>query len=913
MDVYKNGAQVYYGDTGIDVGATLNPLFTRLVKSRNGSMSCWYGTNLNSMTQFGNTYNGLDSSIVNMSVGLFTYQLGMPAPDYPVVKTRFNWFDFETNQTENPPTPPITVHEPVWVEPTPPDNAKNNTQVMFNFDCGTDEKFMWFDNQTVPKTRVITNSTPQNYTTSVISDGNYYAAAACYNITNNLFSSNITRTWTYDASIPTVNVNGDNFFTEQNLTNINNYGSSIRFNFSFADNIDLYQFEINMSNNGVTQYSNNTLISGTSYNWVHNLSIANFAEGVYTITMLVADSHTASAIKNYDLEMQQKKLSFQTAEGNSISIESVDGSLPSAKKIVDRYEFGFEFDDGLTKNRDFIVTSDRPIVYRPNSGYAGHFVIWNGEQGNWIDFEGVGKKPTVTKIDDYNYRVRFSNIDSKVKFQSIGGLNVVEKTYQWYRGTYTLNNQSVSSGETTQFQLDINKNAGTIIALGAEFFYNNTNRSNNISATVGSTSNQYAVNVKVPAVTSDTNIDYFWKVHVQAKEKNYTFFQNGQQITSFWLFDNCTSALTPTATLRIFNENNPTSPLVANVETNIQYWVGSPLNYKDYLANLNGSSTYNLCLLPNGQNISANVYLKYTTIGGFTHRYILKNYSFSNITQNLDMYNWDTTTGASNLKITVRDPATFNVLPNVVAKLQRLYVSENVWRTVQMDSTGDLGLLFYNVIEETTDYRLIFSNYDNQILKTSDNLKFICDANICDITYTLDRLSTETTSPDLNVNISYNNATKTISAFFDDPLGLTSNVRLYVTKETGAGSTELCNTNVSASTGTLQCFIGTQTGQLHIKIYSSASPEVPKLVEWLFIAANPLYTILTKKDSSIWTTGMIVTAAGFGAMISPVAAIFTTIFALIAAMLLGMNSVLTITSIMVIAILGLIVGLKVRN
>ena len=56
-----------------------------------------------------------------------------------------------------------------------------------------------------------------------------------------------------------------------------------------------------------------------------------------------------------------------------------------------------------------------------------------------MDFGGIGEDYTVTKINDYRYEITFGSLLNKyaVTLNSIGGLNLVVKNYQWYSGTFT--------------------------------------------------------------------------------------------------------------------------------------------------------------------------------------------------------------------------------------------------------------------------------------------------------------------------------------------------------------------------------------------------------------------------------------------------------------------------------------------
>jgi len=104
-------------------------------------------------------------------------------------------------------------------KPTPLDNTANNTQVMINVSCSSDNVYLYFDNQTNPNTLVITNQTsPANYTTSVTGQVDYYFKASC-----GLNGANTTiRTWNYDTTTPNITIL-QNLTSKQLKINLSQY------------------------------------------------------------------------------------------------------------------------------------------------------------------------------------------------------------------------------------------------------------------------------------------------------------------------------------------------------------------------------------------------------------------------------------------------------------------------------------------------------------------------------------------------------------------------------------------------------------------------------------------------------------------------------------------------------------------
>lgn len=374
-------------------------------------------------------------------------------------------------------------------------------------------------------------------------------------------------------------------------------------------------------------------------------------------------------------------------------------------------------------------------------------------------------------------------------------------------------------------------------------------------------------------------------------------------------FFNCTGG-NVSIQFSIYDEDDPAQWLNATAEVDMEYWV-----HPDYVRNFShkfeGNHTYMICLSPSEATIYADVYIKYSTDNGFTHRYFVHNGTFTNSTTNLTIYNTNTTTGYSNLKITTRHRDTYQYFKNVVTSLERFYPAENTWRVVQMDKSGDYGLNVFNIHERITDYRLVFRDTSNNILDTTETTKFECDptTGVCDLTFLLD----EYTAPEAPTGFTlvwwYDEANDLINASWTDVLGSTNLVRVYVRKDTMAGSVDICDNSYTGTSGSSICNVSIYTGDLFVQIDANGDTRVS---EWVNVGSQQIGSLLSQGEGTIWAVLIIVIVCAFG-LFSPAGAIIAMVIGLVFVFLLGLVPAITTPFIIIAAIIGIIIGHKVRT
>ncbi len=440
--------------------------------------------------------------------------------------------------------------------PTPADGNRNNTQITINASCASGNVTLWHDSNSDPSTVVINNkSSPSDFTTSV-SDGTFFYKGSC----NSGGSNSTVRTWSFDTADPVIDLT-NNFFNRNNFSLKPQYLDTIDINITVTDT-ELFGFLFNMTNTSVVIFNFSTeSLSGISFNFNTTLNISALEEDVYNITVSASDSHTSNTIDGYEVTTKDKQIIFNTAEGNRITIASDLTAVTGYKKTIDRYSFNYDFGAALTPQKVFTITSDRKITYLPNSIYTAHFVVWNNEmkQGNWIDFQGGGI-PSIRKISDYNYEITFPSLSNQITFNSIGGLNVITETFEWYRGITNVSENSNLPVFQTNFTLNIT-NHTSISSITAELLYDGVK----FTSPVITGSSDFVL-FRQNLTSASQNISYEWNVTVTQGDGNISDFivTATHNILQFGI-DNCSTFSEPA--FNIFLRDEATNELVTGNAT----------------------------------------------------------------------------------------------------------------------------------------------------------------------------------------------------------------------------------------------------------------------------------------------------------------------------------------------------------
>lgn len=698
----------------------------------------------------------------------------------------------------------------------------------------------------------------------------------------------------------------------------------------------------------VTNITNNQVrFSQTNYEAIHSLTLtAN-----QTITGEVWYNNTGEGkvwfkeSNYYDDDDDCGQQVYMVSDGRWWCGSTVQGSknLPvnqwvRIKLIADSFYKNFTCE--IYNVSGMLIDSITSLIYPPACNNLSFFSIGSyGTTNSWVDnasvYNGINCPPYVDGI--------YINVSDFYDKSPINTFNITISN-----GTYS-NTKDTVNGTIHFFDNEIGINLNFSIYLNAPSYFPffiksyNLSTSNYLNLTliqselrINTTriNTNYLINnfnVSVPlqsnSTTNGTARLYLkagvYNLFLQSNDYydlNQSFSFSPLEIKYLTLYlipksiniTNCSSG-NISITLNIFNEEIPTNQLISNLEIFFDYW-SSPLYKNNKSFTFNGSNKYNFCHVPSDYKIYSDIYIKYSVTGGFTHRYYMLNQSLTNITLNVSIYNFDTTTGISDLRGIARYETTYSYYPNIIAKMQRRYVGEGIWRTVQMDKSDDFGAVHFKIKEDTTDYKFIFVDENNNIIKTTNSVKFSCDTALCEVTFLLNPFVTIAgAATELTVNVSFNNATGIITVIFNDPTGNTQNIRTVVTKR----DLTLCDVIQSGSSGTYTCDISGHTGDILVRIFSTASPERAIVTKWFHSTYQKLGNVLKNKfgegEGSFWALAIITTITFAAAVIGVITGLMAFVFSIIIIYYLGIFTVINLLFVMLVIIGGIVIGLMIRR
>jgi len=737
---------------------------------------------------------------------------------------------------------------------------------------------------------------------SLLSDNKYIITAYC----NKSGTDNGTTTLevridtTPPALQPAVNLANNNtvIINGSLITQIN-----------LTDNIEVYSFNISLQNStGIYAGSN----LGTA---LYNVNISYKPGDNIYFDVYVCDAHTNQQIQNFadiktynnGLDFVEKK-KFVFWDDKYVRVYPSDFSsyhTPNAVKLRDRYTFEFNRNTEPSLPVTFIVESSDFIDIVNSQKYKGHLVI--PAQERWIDFENPEVKDvSFNRVSNTKIEVTLYGItSSKMIFNSIGELNCYEARYYWgdLNPIETFSNSTIV-GSLETFTLNTTLDTATMTTINATLFYNNT-----AYYTEGTENFSVSLNVPSSPPADIYNYEFNWVVEVDGVSYNLT--KHNQTVLNMYL-DTCNGSNIVTRIFNISNEQDPNLNLNATLELEATLWYLDSSSKNIYLS-YGRNTTHRLCIYPGNLTFSADIYIRYTNPDSFTHRYYIINGSFNGTNQTVPLYNFNSTTDISDLKITTRDKSTYDYMSNVIGKLQRRYSGEGVWRTVQMDESGDFGNIFFNIEEEDTDYRIIFYDRQLNILKQTETLKFVCTTGVCELVVLLDPYSTTTPSGELTIDTSYDNATGIVDVNWSNNMAYTSTVRSILTKETITGTTTICDVTQTGAEGSTACNISDYTGTVLLKVQTAENGIVlPEKTQWIEIPSMNFASYLGNAEGSFWNWAIGITVVGFG-LASPSLAVISLIFSLIAMYFLKTMTLLNITFIVIAGAIAIAIGLKVRK
>jgi len=385
---------------------------------------------------------------------------------------------------------------------------------------------------------------------------------------------------------------------------------------------------------------------------------------------------------------------------------------------------------------------------------------------------------------------------------------------------FTENSQTFNSNATegTSEVFQANVTLSDILRISTvKFVYNNTPEDATYTEYAG---NNYILEhtQSIPTVDIDSNKTFFWNVTFEDGSEQQTL-SNNQTILNFSL-DDCSTGKVPLFNFTLADEKNTQVLSGAGNVTSIKVDLtfANPLNRTSNFTFSKLYTTTNpakVCAVKNlsGTEFRVDGIVEYTSLQRFTEFYNIQNLSLTNATddQNITLYNLNDTEGQA-FKITYKD-ANLIIVQSAIVQIQRKYVDEGVFRTVEIPKTGTEGHAIGHLVVDDAVYNIIIlkegvtlATFTDVVADCQNPSLQTCSINLNEFGST--SLPADFTHwKDISFTLTWNNNTREISSVFSIISGASATVDLNVTLHDSLGNTSVCDDSLVASGGTLTCTV----------------------------------------------------------------------------------------------------------
>ena len=363
--------------------------------------------------------------------------------------------------------------------------------------------------------------------------------------------------------------------------------------------------------------------------------------------------------------------------------------------------------------------------------------------------------------------------------------------------------------------------------------YAGTNTSTNI---ISLGNNYYQLNVTLtsPLVSGTVNntLYFFLLLNDSSTFRSNNYYQNVSDLT----LGNCTAGgyTNVLYNFTIVDEGNQTilppinQSTLAQVTFNLTSTNGL-VQISSYSGNFTNTNPFAVCL---SSNLSGTSYLLDGQVQYSANSYVKEFYNIqdeiinaSDLNTNITLYNL-ASLNAQEFLITYTDQD-FQPVDNALIFVQRKYINEGVFKTVEIPITDTNGQAIANLVLSDVIYSFIVIK-QGVILGIFENKVAFCE-NVAtgDCKINLNSYAT-TMAPDTFVdtdnyifNINYNQTTREVTTTFIVSSGASATNLLNVTLYSLTGTTQLCYDTLITSSGTLSCTIpiAYQNNTLIISLY----------------------------------------------------------------------------------------------
>lgn len=390
----------------------------------------------------------------------------------------------------------------------------------------------------------------------------------------------------------------------------------------------------------------------------------------------------------------------------------------------------------------------------------------------------------------------------------------------FYENSQTYENSTFSGGVET-FQLNITYDNNRYSNSQAYFYYNGDSY---LATKTGSGSAlSFSKTLNMPILTTETNKTFYWQVELYDETWEYynSTFHN-QTIFPVYL-GICGGVSNDTLiNMSLLDENTQTN-ITGDIQINVDIISKSSGEIVESLNTSFEDVQYGvICLSPVS---SYNLYyldmeIRYTSNGYVPELYHIQRAELSNTTTTLNLYDLNES-HSTEFKVTYQDN-TFNFIEGAIIQLQRKYISEGVYKTVEAPLTSNEGVAILHIDLDSIKYRatvvkdgVVLDEFDNLVFKCQSELTGECEQKLLGEIDPSNDINIDTTR---DFSYSLSRVDNVITLSFSIPSGLPSSVNMQMTQKDQFGNDEMCNTTIVSSAGSIQCTYNDTIGDSYIDL-----------------------------------------------------------------------------------------------
>lgn len=503
--------------------------------------------------------------------------------------------------------------------------------------------------------------------------------------------------------------------------------------------------------------------------------------------------------------------------------------------------------------------------------YTGIFNQTNNQTNNLANI--INQYLNSTYLVGSNYIIPFSfssSIDGFLQYSDLqfsdGGF--LENS-QIYNPTTT-----ESNSETLLMNLSYDSSYYTNI--GASLIYNYTTY-NAVKSGTGDSA-IFTKTITAPSVTTDTNVSFYWNISLTNSSGTfyYTSIPHNQTVLNLGSLDDCStySVLLLNYTMKDERTQVVTNASNSSIELNMQLYSTDRSSLLVNMSRLyDNNNSAKVCLqynITNNSQYSLDVQAKYSSDGYVTRYNYLQNFLLQNSTipQHINLFDLETAY-ATQFLMTYKNNV-FLAVPNALISINRKYVSENAFKTVEISKTDNLGQATGYFDLTGVEYQLIVSK-DGVILATFDNIAIYCEDKVtgnCKLSLDAGASTSPVTDFYTYTNLAYsesfNQTTRDYQLIFYTNDNSVGNVSVRLIKFDGYYNTTICSNEVLTSSGTLTCNVPSSYKNITFSsnIYLNGN-----------LIKTSMFTIRQSIQTSAWAGNMIIFSIGiimvFGLLLIP--------------------------------------------